>query len=167
MVLLAGAGLERGMTEEAEDGLKDEWGAFGYILGGLKHIKKEDIFEATLKIDNQTHSFQTGSVTIANTAPKTSIFAQGGTEPLPDDGLLDVTVIVNVESEANAAETLVQLLKNKPTEGNEFVRHFQGKHVELKTNPVQKLVIDGEITGATPITIDIVPAALNVCSSSN
>lgn len=165
MVLLAGAGLERGMTEEAEDGLKDEWGAFGYILGGIKHIKKEDIFEATLKVDDQTYTFQTGSVTIANTAPKTSIFAQGGSEPLPDDGLLDVTVIVNVENEANAAETLVQLLKDKPTEGSEFVKHFQGKHVELDTHPTQKLVIDGEISGTTPVTIDIVPAALQVCSS--
>lgn len=165
MVLLTGAGLERGMTEEAEDGLKDEWGAFGYVIGGLRQLKKEDIFEATLKIDGETHIFQTGSVTIANTAPKTSIFAQGGAVPQPNDGLLDITVIVNVESENFAAETFIQLLKDKPAEGSEFVKHFQGKHVELLTNPVQKLVIDGEITGTTPIKVDILPAALNVCSN--
>ncbi len=165
MLLLAGAGIERGMTEEAEGELKDEWGAFGYIIAGLREVQNADLFEVRLTVDGETHTFKTGSVTIANAAPKTSIFAQGGEEPAPDDGMLDATVIVNVESKLQAAETLVQLLKEKPSADSEFVKHFRGKTFRLETSPVQKLVVDGEISGETPVTVEIMEKALNVCSN--
>ncbi|MDO5522930.1 MAG: diacylglycerol kinase family protein [Bacteroidia bacterium] len=165
MLLLAGAGLERGMTELAEGDLKDEWGAFGYVIAGLRHVENTGLFDAKLTVDGQTHTFQTGSVTIANTAPRTSIFAQGGEEPAPDDGLLDVTVIVNVENKLQAAETLVQLLNEKPAENSEYVKHFRGKTVKLETFPTQKLVVDGEICDDTPVTVQVLEKALNVCGN--
>lgn len=164
MILLAGVGLERGMTENAEGELKDKWGPMGYVIGGLQYVENFHIFEAEIIIDGKTEKFQTGSITIANTAPKTSILAQGGELPAPDDGLLDVTVIVEVETKLQATETLMELMKNGETENtNSHVQHFQAKKVELKTNPVQKLVIDGEIENTTPAFFEMVPKSLRVC----
>lgn len=162
MLLLAGVGAERGMTEDAESELKDEWGALGYVIAGLRHVTNPDLFEANITIDGTTHNFSTGSITVANAAPKTSIFAQGGEEPTPDDGALDVTVIVNVDNKVQAGEVLLQLLKNKES-NSDSVKHFQGKNITLETTPIQKMVIDGEITGETPVTFQILKKALNVC----
>jgi len=164
MILLAGVGLERGMTENAEGELKDKWGPMGYVIGGLQHVENSELFDAELTIDGKTEKFRTGSITIANTAPKTSILAQGGELPAPDDGVLDITVIVDVENKMQAAEALIELMKdgeNKST--NTHAKHFQGRKVELKTNPIQKLVTDGEIENTTPAVFEMIPQSLRVC----
>ena len=42
------------------------------------------------------------------------------------------------------------------------IDHIAGKHITLSTDPVMKVDIDGEISLETPITIEVLPKALQI-----
>ena len=48
---------------------------------------------------------------------------------------------------------------NEITEG---INHIPGSHITLRTEPTMKVDIDGEINLETPITIDVLPKAINI-----
>ena len=48
---------------------------------------------------------------------------------------------------------------NEITEG---INHIPGSHITLRTEPNMKVDIDGEINLETPITIDVLPKAINI-----
>ena len=53
---------------------------------------------------------------------------------------------------------------NEITEG---INHIPGSHITLRTEPNMKVDIDGEINLETPITIDVLPKAINILTFSN
>jgi len=161
--LLAGIGLEAGMTEKADRQSKDEMGPLAYLLGGLEQMNEQDIFDATLTIDGDTFSYQTGSVVIANAAPTTSILAQGSGEVDFQDGFLEVTVIRSDRGESLTPKALAELITGtSDNENGSAVHRHKGKTIKVEAEPPQTIVIDGEVRNKTPIEIKCAPASLRV-----
>lgn len=164
MLLLAGVGVEAGMVERADRELKKKFGPFAYLMGGWQQIQEQQEFCVNLVCDGVSHEIQTGSLVIANAAPRTSLFALGRGQPEPDDGLLDITAVVGVNSPWEAVQAMANLFHAGLTEtpAGENILHFQAKTVRISCAPEQKLVVDGEILGSTPEEFQVNPGSLTV-----
>lgn len=165
MILLAGIGYEAATVERASRELKDRWGAMAYIMAGWQLLDESVLFDTEIEAEaGKTYNFQATAITIANAAPPTSVLAQGAGQVIFDDGLLDVT-IATAENKLEAASAMLRMFGAAITK-SEFehknVFHGRAKSLKLTTNPPQKVVLDGEIIGTTPIEVECIPGGLTV-----
>lgn len=171
MILLAGIGFEAETVEKANRELKNKFGVLAYLLAGLQQFVTQEAFEVDIEIDGKTSSFQSSAMTVANAAPATSILAQGWGETLADDGLLDVTIGVEQPQESNLAASLqavnaladlvTSALIKQPT-NREDILCLRVPQIKISANPPQKVVVDGEIIGTTPVEIRCIPQGLTI-----
>ena len=104
------------------------------------------------------------AVTIANAAPPTSILAQGPAGVIVDDGMLDITIVAPA-SVTGALAVGFHLLKSalqRTAAERPEVDYLSARSVKVTTEPVQDVVLDGELIGTTPVEIECVPAGLTV-----
>jgi diacylglycerol kinase family enzyme len=164
MILLAGIGYEAKVIETADRAFKDEWGVLAYLMAGWQILDEQETFEIEIEAEEEIYKFEAGAITIANAAPPTSVLAQGAGQVLVNDGLLDVT-IVTAENKLQAVTTMLRLLgaaiaKTEPNQQN--VIHGRTRRLKVTTNPIQKVVVDGELIGTTPIEVECIPDGLTV-----
>lgn len=164
MILLVGIGYEAIVVETANRELKDQWGTLAYLMAGWQKMGKQEPFETEVEADGNVYQFEAGAITIANAAPPTSVLAQGAGQVLLDDGLLDVT-ISTAENKLQAVTTLLRLLGaaiTKTEVNQQNVIHGRTRRLKVTTNPSQKVVVDGEIIGTTPVEVECIPKGLTV-----
>ena len=164
MILLAGIGFEAETVEDADRQTKNRFGMLAYVLSGLKQLKDFEKFSATIETDNKIIEVDANAITIANAAPPTSILAHGTAGVIYDDGLLDVTIITP-ESRAGAIAIsyhLLQTTNNDEAAERGDIGYLRTKRVKVTTDPPQKVVLDGEIVGKTPIEVECIPRGLTV-----
>lgn len=164
MLLLTGIGFEAETVAKADRDFKNRLGVMAYLFAGIQQVKEQELFETQIEIDTEVITMSANAITIANAAPSTSVFAQGAGEVLFNDGLLDIT-ITSSETAFQKLQVVTSLfasaLVKNPSE-NENVLHFRGKNIKVKTNPPQKVVVDGEIIGTTPVEVKCIPNSLNL-----
>lgn len=164
MILLAGIGLEAEVIERADREAKNRWGAFAYIMEGIKQFNQQELFETEIEVEGVIKTFNAGAVTIANAAPPTSVMAQGAGIVDASDGLLDITIGAP-QNDLEAVGAMVNLvgaaLMRHPTNREDII-NLQTRRVKVKTHPPQKVVVDGEMVGTTPIEVECIPRGLVV-----
>ena len=121
--------------------------------------------------DGETHTIETTSIVIANSAPFSSLLAQGNGEPNIIDGLLDITWIEPTESSQEQLLSLVDLLftgitrlwnqTNNKLE-SDAIHHAQAKKIYLTAQQKTHYVIDGELFESNDVTVEVVPKSLKV-----
>jgi diacylglycerol kinase (ATP) len=132
-------------------------------------IMKSKLKPATIEFDDEEpHDVQLINAFIGN-----CIYNGGGIraayKAVPDDGLLDVTIIEGIKKKGVLISTLLGFYKDEATvEGliKKLDPHlFYGRHKKVRITTKEKEILvefDGEVLGKTPLDIEIVPAALNV-----
>jgi YegS/Rv2252/BmrU family lipid kinase len=169
MVLLAGIGFEAETVELADRTSKNRFGLMAYILAGLDQLQRLEQFECEIETTDKIVHTLASAITIANAAPPTSILAQGSTGVIFDDGLLDVTIIAPANKTGAIAasyELLTSALRGDAT-ARPDIGYLRTRKITITTDPPQKVVIDGEITGVTPVIIECIPGSLTVFASPN
>lgn len=164
MLLLAGIGLEAETIAQADRTAKNRFGILAYILAAINQLQDLKSFETRLERDEEVISFSAVGVTVANVAPPTSILAQGPANVVPDDEFLDVTIFapVTVLNAIAASYHLLQTAFNgTPTERND-IGYLRVKKATINTDPPQKVVVDGEVIGTTPVFVEVIPHSLIV-----
>jgi diacylglycerol kinase (ATP) len=167
MILLAGIGYEAEVIETADRALKNQWGTLAYLVAGWQVMDGQTTFEIEIEADEsqgEIYRFEADAMTIANAAPPTSVLAQGAGQVIMNDGLLDVT-IVTAANKLQAVTTMLGLLGAailKTELNQQNVLHSRTRGLKVTTNPPQKVVVDGEPIGTTPIKIECIPAGLTV-----
>lgn len=164
MILLAGIGFEAETIERANRELKNRLGALAYLLAGVQQFGQQEQFLTQIEIDGKVSEFQAGAITVANVAPLTSVLAQGLGQVIADDGLLDIT-ISTANTRIQAIDTLLNLFSAaliKTAPNREDIIGLQAKRLTVTTTPPQKVVVDGEIIGTTPVEIECIPGGLVV-----
>lgn len=164
LILLAGIGYEAETIEKADREAKNRWGSLAYIMAGWQQLDEQQLFEAEIEIGGEIRTFQAGAITIANAAPPTSVLAQGIGEVVADDGLLDIT-IATVENKVQAVTTILSMLGAALIKTNaelDNIVHLRSPRVKISAKPDQKVVLDGEIIGNTPLEIECLPQSLHV-----
>ncbi|MBD1910920.1 MULTISPECIES: methylglyoxal synthase [unclassified Leptolyngbya] len=164
MILLAGIGFEAETVELANTSLKDQWGALAYLVAGWQTIDKQQSFETRIEAGGEVYTFEAGSITIANAAPATSVLAQGGGHVAHDDGKLDIT-IASAETRLQGVSTMLRMfgaaIVGTGVEQQNVV-HMQTDRLTVITEPPQKVVLDGEMIGTTPVEVVCIPGGLKV-----
>jgi YegS/Rv2252/BmrU family lipid kinase len=164
MVLLAGIGFEAETVERADRESKKRFGILAYILAGLQEFRQLQPFDVEIETEEKIVKTSACAVTVANAAPASSIFAQGPAGVVFDDGLLDLTIVAPI-TKAGAIAAALHLFQTASTgqaaERND-IGYLRAKQFKITAEPPQKLVIDGEVLGTTPIEIKCVPAGLKV-----
>ncbi len=164
MVLLAGIGFEAETVQLANREAKNRLGILAYVLAGLQQLRNLDHFEAQVETDDKVLSFTASALTVANVAPPTSVLAQGPAGLPSDDGMLDLTIVAPANRTSAIAATyhlLQSALSGNPAERDD-IGYVRSKRFKITTNPPQKVVLDGEMIGTTPIEVECVPAGLTV-----
>ncbi len=164
MILLTGIGFEAETVERANREVKDRFGSLAYIWAGVQQFQSQFSFTAELIIDGQKIEITASAITIANAAPVTSVLAYGTGEVIMDDGLLDITIVAPVDR-LQALNSLLQLFGSairKVAPNREDIIGLRGETLEIKTEPPQKVVVDGEILGTTPLKMTTIPQGLVV-----
>ncbi|MEP0869363.1 YegS/Rv2252/BmrU family lipid kinase [Trichocoleus desertorum AS-A10] len=168
MLLLAGIGFEAETVEQADRTSKNRLGMLAYILAGVKQLGQLPAFDAEIETDDQIIQVSASAITVANAAPPTSILAQGPAGVIFDDGLLDLTVVAprNVAGAIAASYHLLQsALTGNATERDD-IGYLRAKRLKVSTQPPQKVVLDGELIGTTPIELECVPQGLTIFAPS-
>ena len=164
LILLAGVGFEAETIAQVDREAKSRWGSLAYLVAGWQQLDQQQLFEAKITLNDKTQTFQAAAITIANAAPLTSILAQGKGEVIIDDGLLDIT-IATAETKLQTVISMLGMLEAALIRDNtelENVVHFRTNQISLTASPPQKVVLDGEIIGTTPLEIVSIPKGLTV-----
>lgn len=169
MILLAGIGFEAKTVELADREMKNRFGPLAYILAGVQILtdQQTQAFDTQIEMDGAVSEMvQTVAITIANAAPPTSVLAQGFGEVIPNDGLLEVTV-ASPKTRFQGMQALASLfgsaLVSSPvSRDREDIIYLRANKIRVATDPPQKVVVDGELIGTTPVEIECIPNALTV-----
>jgi YegS/Rv2252/BmrU family lipid kinase len=161
MVLLVGIGFE---AERADREAKNRFGVLAYILAGLQELRNLHNFDVEIETEDKIIKTSAASVTVANAAPPSSILAQGPAGIIVDDGLLDLTIVapLNRAGAIAAAFHLFQTASSGNGAERNDIGYLRAKQFKITTDPPQKIVVDGEILGTTPVEIRCIPAGLKV-----
>ena len=162
LMLLAGIGLEADVIEQANRPLKNKIGTVAYILSAFKQVQDLSTFEVELETSDRIITVEAAGITVANAAPATSVLAQGPANVLPYDGLLDVTIFApqGTSSAIAASYNLFQSALSDRSIRRSDVGYFRCTSVKVTATPTQKVVVDGEVIGSTPINIRCIPRGL-------
>lgn len=176
MLLLCGIGFEANAIKRADRGMKRALGMVAYAIAGLVTTVKQPCFTADISLydvedslmfaegqfkskEMHLENLQLKGVTVANVAPATSVLAQGIGNVAPDDGLLEV-VFVASNSPLGLIRIMLSMLRSalmRTREKRGKVYGLRAKKVAITCDPPQRIVIDGEPMGKTPITIELTP----------
>jgi YegS/Rv2252/BmrU family lipid kinase len=164
MVLLAGIGFEAETVEHADRETKKRLGILAYVVSGFKQLRELESFDAEIETDDQVIKVTAAAVTVANAAPPTSVLAQGPAGVIYDDGLLDLTIVAPANTPGAIAATvhLLQSALMGNAADRDDIGYLRARRIKVTTTPPQKVALDGEIIGTTPIEVECIPQGLTV-----
>lgn len=84
-------------------------------------------------------------------------------EAVPDDGLIDVTVVGKV-SKFKFLQKVPSLFRGDIFKNKEVV-HTRGRHIDISAAPYSYMEVDGEPVGITPVHVAVIPAGVKVVSN--
>jgi YegS/Rv2252/BmrU family lipid kinase len=164
MLLLVGVGFEAEVVEKADRETKKRLGMLAYILAGVQQLRELESFEVKIETDEKVITLTAAAVTVANAAPPTSILAQGPAGIIYDDGLLDLTVVApaNRTGAIASAYHLLQTAFRGDAAERDDIGYLRARRIKVTTEPPQKVALDGEIVGTTPIDVECIPGGLTI-----
>lgn len=159
-IVMAGAGLDAHMIQEADGGLKDRFGRLAYIWTASKSLRKEP-FKARIEINDELWYKGTASCVLLGNVG--SLF--GGIEAFdnarPDDGLLEVGV-TNAEGVGQWARTVARTAVGT-TSKSPFVQVTKAKKIRVELDRKVAYQLDGGVRKATKVLkAKIEPGAITV-----
>lgn len=183
-LLLTGIGLESDEVAGARRSLKARIGTLAYVASSLSLGMAHTPWAFTYTVTAADGANAAGAVraatavTVANTAPWTPVMAAaeaadpaaprgtlGSVGGVPDDGALDATAFTASAGGAPATAAAVVGVGLPACAGTTPPKHVHTARVVRLTvvaDPPQRVVVDGEEAGTTPVDFAVLPAALLV-----
>lgn len=169
-LLRVGCGLETGVVHDATRELKDHFGKWAYIFAGIKAIQESTHAEYEVRIDGEIVIQETGvACVIANAGTVGLGKLTLAPSVIIDDGLLDVFFLrkANIEGIVDLAVKMMGIdqwkFDGEPIlDASAMLNSWQGKKIEVHTDPVQEIQADGDVVAETPMIAEVKPASLKV-----
>jgi YegS/Rv2252/BmrU family lipid kinase len=159
--VMAGAGFDAQMINDADSGLKDRAGRLAYVLTGLRHVRDEPM-PTKIRVDGRKwFNGPTTCVLFGNVGTITGGI-RAFDDAQPDDGYLDVGV-VTAQGALQWARTLGRAAAGR-SEVSPFVEMTQGRVIDVKFAEPLDYELDGGKRGSSKrLRATVVPAALTFC----
>jgi diacylglycerol kinase family enzyme len=141
---------------------------FMYILGGVEAMfnKKVRNQEYTVSIDEKDASGAYVNINIAN-GPCCGGDKNEAVTAVPDDGFMDILLFRKVKS---AFEGLVKIVPYTAGHYDRFPADFtlkRGKVITIRSSSPLTINMDGEVFYDTNLTVELIPAAVNIVAPNN
>lgn len=168
MILHCMIGIHADAIANASAPAKKRWGVLAYVASAMREIVKLEPFSVEIEPVGEPEQgivrCQATSIAAANLAPLKTVLAHGPSHVLGNDGLIDVTIVA-AHSALETIATAVHLYRHA-RDGEAATRDNIGslsaRGVRITTTPPQKVLVDGEEFGTTPVAIEVVQGALTV-----
>ena len=148
-------GIEPEEQTSRED--KNKYGTLAYLGRDIKRLRDIKDIPYTLKIDGETIEVMGHKCYVVNSAKAGTGLSISETFKV-DDGYIDVFMLSRDLQSTNAALNRFFNLENEKAGMN----YWRGKKIEIDATPDQPVWTDGEHTGRTPISMEVVPGGLTV-----
>lgn len=144
---------------------KRRLGVIAYVLEGIRQLGSIRPFQLTLETEtSQLDVNQATALEIANAATFISVLAQGPATIPFNDGFLDATV-TRSSSLLGMLAAIIELFRSglqQDRAKDNNITHERSRYFRVVTDPCLPVVLDGEIAGMTPLTIECWPQSLQV-----
>jgi diacylglycerol kinase (ATP) len=159
--VMAGAGFDASMIQEADGTLKDRLGRVAYVWTGFKNLRAKP-FKATIDVDGV--SWYAGAASCILVGNVGRLF--GGIEVFedarPDDGRLEVGV-VNADGITDWVRALARTAVGH-TERSPLVQATSARKIKVKLNRKVLYEVDGGgRKKVKSFTVNVQPAAITIC----
>jgi len=165
MLLVMGIGFEQKMIESASRETKNKHGQVAYLTGFFNAIVSDDKQTLSLITDNgEPQEMHVQSLCVANIAPFSTLLAQGGKRPQPNDGKLHITYLKDTNSLTERVLALSDLTIssfNETQKATQF-QYIDAEDIQISADKAIQYVLDGEHYSAKKVHIKLQPASLKV-----
>jgi diacylglycerol kinase family enzyme len=164
MLLHASVGFHAATIGDTEREAKNRWGVLAYLKEGLEKLTNLEQFQVRIETDDQILQCRAINVMVANAAPAKTVLAQGPAEVVPDDGVLDITIVA-ATGLGEAVATGLHLLRTAARQEaatRDNVGFLSARRVVVDTDPAQAVLIDGEPAGEGRLVVECLPKSINV-----
>lgn len=152
-LLRMGLGFAARKVELADRELKDRFGVLAYSIGALKALGTTDTANYQLTLDGKNYE-SIGFSCLIDNAGNLGLAGLGLKSITVDDGLLDVILLRD-------SRIRNWIAVGKGVAGSEpnpdYLLHYQAREITIDADPPQPVQLDGEIVGATPVSVKVVP----------
>lgn len=155
-----GTGFDAALMAATTDEAKRRWGVGAYVVRTLEALGDLRGVRHRIDVDGTTIETDAVMVIVANCREYVPPFFALRDRIRVDDGVLDV-VAVNARSVLEGVGVAWRFLVGA-TEESALIRYARGAHVTVETAEPRPVQLDGELTGETPFTARVVPAAIEV-----
>lgn len=166
MILHATVGAHADVIGGTPRNAKNRWGALAYAASALEKLVALEPFAVRIEADEHVIVCSAVVVTVANLAPVRTLVAQGPASVRGDDALLDVTIVAAtglVDAVAAGAHLLQTALAGEPA-ARDDIGYFACRRVRIEADPPQRVIVDGEAVGPTPVAVELHPRSLRVAA---
>ena len=171
-LLRVGCGIETGVVQEATRELKDQFGKWAYVFAGIKRLQESPVADYEVTLDGRETFRGKGVACIVANAGTVGL---GRLTLAPsvdiDDGRLDVFFLkkANLEGIVQLAGKMMGLDPRESEGGgdpdldaSQLVNHWRVEKVEIQSDPVLEIQVDGDVIAQTPQVVNVLPSALTV-----
>jgi YegS/Rv2252/BmrU family lipid kinase len=159
--VMAGAGFDGELINDADRGLKDRLGRLAYVWSGLRHVGDSPV-TAEITVDGERWFEGEASCVLLGNVGTITGGIRAFDDAQPDDGWLEVGV-ATAHGALQWARTLGRMATG-PSERSPFVRMTRGKAVKVRLAAPMMYEIDGGAREATrKLKAEVVPDAITVC----
>lgn len=169
-LLRIGCGIEVGVVQDATRELKDQFGKWAYVFSGIKMLQETPEARYRIVLDGKETMYATG---VACVVANVGTVGVGRLTLAPsvdvDDGRLDVFMLkkANIEGIFQLASKMMGLDRlrkedDPAVDASQLVTHWSVETVEIETDPILDIQVDGDVVAKTPQIIRTLPRALQV-----
>ena len=159
--VMAGAGFDAQMINDADGRLKDRAGRLAYVLTGLRHVRDKPV-RTKIRVDRQKWFEGPATCVLFGNVGTITGGIHAFDDAEPDDGYLDVGV-VTAQGALQWARTLGRAATGR-SEVSPYIEMTQGRVINVKfAEPITYELDGGERGVSKKLHATIVPAALTFC----
>jgi diacylglycerol kinase family enzyme len=140
---------------------KRKYGLFAYVLWGWEQLKEFRPYLFKVTVDGRNRRYVASEVMIANTPFQIINPYTDGREIIPDDGVLDICVVLS-RRWSQVPALAIELLTSKETPAPTLDCDQSHKEILLESFRPLPVQGDGEVIGMTPMRVKLIPRALQV-----
>lgn len=169
MLLMATLGLHADTIVDTPRDAKRALGPIAYFATALEKLTDIAPFDAVLEAGSERVEAKLTALTVANLAPEHSVWAQGPAELDERDGLLDVTLLSadTALSVVAAGLHLYRSAREGEAADRDDIAMFRCARVRVDARPPQRVMVDGDDAGTTPVELVCERRALGVVVPSD
>jgi YegS/Rv2252/BmrU family lipid kinase len=135
-------------------------GALGYVVSVMKNLPQFKATHATIDVDGKRYEFEE----VLLIAVGNAISYGGGMKITPQancrDGELDICVVSGI-SKLELIRVFPQIFTGRHVSHSK-VRMIRGRRIRVETNEPFLIHADGEITGTTPESFEVIPESIRL-----